>query len=92
MITISISAEAYEAIKATLPKNAQTWPAQPNGRGRFRITLPKNDLGPDRFFCFWHEVSATAALGLEFRPFRGSFFRASARRWGSLRRSSGLRL
>ena len=40
MITISISTEAYEAIKATLPKNAETWSAQPNGRGRFRITLP----------------------------------------------------
>ena len=41
MITISISAEAYEAIKATPPKNAETWPAQPNGLGRFRITLPR---------------------------------------------------
>ena len=40
MITISISTEAYETIKATLPKNAETWSAQPNGRGRFRITLP----------------------------------------------------
>ena len=41
MITISISTEAYETIKATLPKNAETWSAQPNGRGRFRITLPR---------------------------------------------------
>lgn len=41
MITISISAEAYEAIKATPPKNAETWPAQPNGLGRFRMTLPR---------------------------------------------------
>ena len=41
MITISISTEAYETIKAALPKNAETWSAQPNGRGRFRITLPR---------------------------------------------------
>jgi hypothetical protein len=39
MVTISISAAAYAAIKATLPKGAKTWPAQPDGRVGVRLTL-----------------------------------------------------
>ena len=33
MISISITPEAYEAIKATLPEGSDSWPAQPDGRG-----------------------------------------------------------
>jgi hypothetical protein len=39
LITISITAEAYFAIKAMLPKNAETWPARPDDRGGVGITL-----------------------------------------------------
>jgi hypothetical protein len=42
MITISITAEAYEAIKATLPEGSETWDVQPDdGRGGFRIALAR---------------------------------------------------
>jgi hypothetical protein len=43
MISISITAEAYEAIKATLPEIADSWPAQHYESGRVRIW-------PDRAF------------------------------------------
>ena len=44
MVTISITAEAYAAIKATLPKGAEAWPAQPDGRGGVRLTLDRKTL------------------------------------------------
>ena len=39
MITISITAEAFEAIKATLPNGADVWPGEPDGHGGFKIAL-----------------------------------------------------
>ena len=39
MIAISITAEAYAAIKATLPEGAESWPIQPDGLGGVRIWL-----------------------------------------------------
>ncbi len=44
MMTISITAEAYEAIKATLPEGADAWPAEPDGRGGVRLTLDHKTL------------------------------------------------
>ena len=41
MIAISISHEAYEAIKATLPKGADSGPPQPDGRGNVRLWLER---------------------------------------------------
>jgi hypothetical protein len=37
MISISITLAAFEAIKGTLPKGADAWPAQPDDRGGVRI-------------------------------------------------------
>jgi hypothetical protein len=39
LITISITAEAYEAIKGTLPNGADVWPGEPDGQGGFKIAL-----------------------------------------------------
>jgi predicted CopG family antitoxin len=41
MISISITAEAYQAIKATLPEAADSFPAQPDDRGLIRIWLDR---------------------------------------------------
>jgi predicted CopG family antitoxin len=41
MISISITPEAYKAIKATLPDAAESWPAQTDGRGLIRIWLDR---------------------------------------------------
>jgi hypothetical protein len=41
MISISISVEAFEAIKATLPKDSDAWQPQPHGRGNVRIWLDR---------------------------------------------------
>ena len=39
MVAISISHEAYEATRAALPEGANSWPAEPDGRGNVRIWL-----------------------------------------------------
>ena len=39
MIAISITIEAYAAIKATLPEGANSLPARPDGRGGVRLWL-----------------------------------------------------
>ena len=39
MIGITITAEAYAAIKATLPADTQTWPVRPPGMGDVVICL-----------------------------------------------------
>jgi hypothetical protein len=39
MIGITITAEAYAAIKATLPADTQTWPTSPPGLGDVVIWL-----------------------------------------------------
>jgi hypothetical protein len=39
MIALSITAEAYRAIKATLPDGADSLPPQPDGRGGVRLWL-----------------------------------------------------
>ena len=39
MIALSITAEAYRAIKATLPGGADSLPPQPDGRGGVRLWL-----------------------------------------------------
>ena len=44
MVTISITADAYAAIEKTLPKGAEAWPAQPDGRGGVRLTLDRKTL------------------------------------------------
>jgi hypothetical protein len=41
MISISITAEAYQAIKATLPEVAGSWPTQTDERGLIRIWLDR---------------------------------------------------
>jgi hypothetical protein len=41
MIAISITVEAYAAIKATLPDGADSLPPQPDGRGAVRIWLDR---------------------------------------------------
>ena len=41
MIAISITVEAYQAIKGTLPEGAGAWPAQPDDRGGIRIWLDR---------------------------------------------------
>jgi hypothetical protein len=41
MISISITAEAYEAIKATLPEAAGSWPTQTDERGLIRLCLDR---------------------------------------------------
>jgi hypothetical protein len=41
MISIWISREAYEAIKATLPEAAASWPVQRDDRGLIRIWLDR---------------------------------------------------
>ena len=41
MIAISITPEAYAAIRATLPEGADSWPAQPDGRGNVRLWLER---------------------------------------------------
>jgi predicted CopG family antitoxin len=41
MISISISREAYEAIRATLPEAAESFPAQTDERGLIRIWLDR---------------------------------------------------
>ena len=42
VITISITADA--AIEKTLPKGAEAWPIQPDGRGGVRLTLERKTL------------------------------------------------
>ena len=44
VVTISITADAYAAIEKTLPKGAEAWPAQPDGRGGVRLTLDRKTL------------------------------------------------
>ena len=39
MICITVTAEAYAAIKATLPADAQTWPSSPGDLGDVVIWL-----------------------------------------------------
>ena len=39
MIAISITPEAYAAIRATLPEGADSRPPQPDGRGSVRLWL-----------------------------------------------------
>ena len=41
MIAISITLEAYEAIKATLPEDSDSFPPQPDGRGNVRLWLDR---------------------------------------------------
>ncbi len=41
MITLSISVEAYAAIKATLPDGSDSFPPQPDGRGNVRLWLDR---------------------------------------------------
>jgi hypothetical protein len=41
MIEIEITAEAYWAIRATLPEGSDSWPAKPDGRGNVRIWLER---------------------------------------------------
>jgi predicted CopG family antitoxin len=41
VISISITAEAYEAIKATLPEAAESFPAQTDERSLIRIWLDR---------------------------------------------------
>ena len=43
MVTISISAEAFAAIAATLPKGSKA-EARPDGRGGYLVTLDRNVL------------------------------------------------
>jgi predicted CopG family antitoxin len=43
MVTISITAEAFEAIRATLPATSTADP-RPDGKGGFHITLPRDVL------------------------------------------------
>lgn len=43
MVTISITAEAFEAIRATLPANS-TADARPDGKGDFHIILSRDVL------------------------------------------------
>ena len=44
MVTITISGEAYKAIRATLPKGAKPYPLQKDERGGFRITLERKTI------------------------------------------------
>ena len=39
MICVTVTAEAYAAIKATLPADTQTWPASPADQGDVIIWL-----------------------------------------------------
>jgi hypothetical protein len=39
VISISITPEAYEAIKASLPEAADSWPVQTDDRGLIRLWL-----------------------------------------------------
>jgi hypothetical protein len=51
MIAISISLEAYAAVRATLPEGSDWLPAQPDGRGGVRLWLDSeyvNRLGQMR--------------------------------------------
>ena len=41
MLAISISVEAYAAIKATLPDGSDSFPPQPDGRGNVRLWLDR---------------------------------------------------
>jgi hypothetical protein len=41
MIAISITREAYEAIRATLPDAAESWPVQTDERGLIRVWLDR---------------------------------------------------
>jgi hypothetical protein len=41
VIAISITPEAYEAVKATLPEAADSWPAQTDDRGLIRVWLDR---------------------------------------------------
>jgi hypothetical protein len=41
VISISITAEAFEAIKATLPKDSDSWPPQYDERGLIRVWLER---------------------------------------------------
>jgi predicted CopG family antitoxin len=43
MVTISITAEAFEAIRATLSAGAEA-DTRPDGKGGFHITLPRDVL------------------------------------------------
>jgi predicted CopG family antitoxin len=44
MVTISITAEAFAALAASLPRDKEA-DARPNGKGGFKITLPHDILG-----------------------------------------------
>jgi hypothetical protein len=44
MVTISITAQAFEAIKALLPVSSKA-DTRPEGKGGFHITLPRDVLG-----------------------------------------------
>jgi hypothetical protein len=51
MIAISITLEAYAAVRATLPEGTDSLPAQPDGRGGVRLWLDSeyvNRLGQMR--------------------------------------------
>jgi hypothetical protein len=41
VISISITAEAHKAIKATLPEAADSWPVQTDDRGLIRLWLDR---------------------------------------------------
>ena len=44
VVTISITADVYAPIEKTLPKGAEAWPIQPDGRGGVRLTLERKTL------------------------------------------------
>lgn len=44
MVTISITAEAYAAIRATIPKGTKVEPARLDEGGGFKITLDRHTL------------------------------------------------
>jgi hypothetical protein len=46
MIGLTITAEAYAAIKATLPADTQTWPHRPGDQGDVIIWLDQATVDP----------------------------------------------